>query len=73
MESLTGEKLFLIPEGYEYKPAAMNDEEFEQLLNNPALFLRMYANAKEFVEAWERGDDAPINNDYIEDSISNQL
>lgn len=39
----------------------MDQTEFEQLKKNPALFLRMYENAKKFVKAWEKGDPVPLD------------
>lgn len=47
----------------------MDSTEFDQLKKNPALFLRMYENAKNFVKAWEKGDPVPLNKDNLPPNV----
>lgn len=64
-EKIAGEQLFHIPKDYPYWPEKMDKTEFDQLKKNPALFLWMYENAKNFVKAWEKGDPVPLNWDNL--------
>ena len=69
-ENIAGEQLYEIPEGYPYRPHIVDDMEYDQLKKNPALFLRMYENAKKFIQAWERGDPPPIDEGALESQIA---
>jgi hypothetical protein len=69
---IAGEQLIEIPEGYPYRPHVIEEEEFDQLKKNPALFLRMYENAKKFIEAWQQDLPPPIEEDVVQDSIAAQ-
>lgn len=64
-EKITGEQMFTIPADYPYKPEKMDQVEFDQMKKNPALFLRMYDNARKFVTAWEKGEPVPLNIENI--------
>lgn len=72
VEHIAGEQLYDIPEDYEYRPHKVSEVEFGQLRKNPALFLRMYTNAKDFIIAWENDEPVPLNDRLIEEKIALQ-